>query len=38
VHAEDTGGAIKGNRIDLFFETRGQAVSWGRRTVDLYIK
>ncbi|MCI7144882.1 MAG: 3D domain-containing protein [Clostridiales bacterium] len=38
VHAEDTGGAIKGNRIDLFFETRGQAVSWGRRTVDIYIK
>lgn len=38
VHAEDTGGAIKGNRIDLFFETRGQAIRWGRRTVDLYIK
>ena len=38
VHAEDTGGAIKGNRIDLFFNTRGQAVQWGRRTVDLYIK
>lgn len=38
VHAEDTGGAIRGNRIDLFFETRGQAISWGRRTVDLYIK
>lgn len=38
VHAEDTGGAIKGNRIDLFFESRGEAVAWGRRTVDLYIK
>lgn len=38
VHAEDTGGAIKGNRIDLFFNTRGQARSWGRRTVDIYIK
>ena len=38
VHAEDTGGAIKGNRIDLFFNTRGEAVRWGRRTVDLYIK
>ena len=38
VHAEDTGGAIRGNRIDLFFETRGQAISWGRRTVLLYIK
>lgn len=38
VHAEDTGGAIKGNRIDLFFNTRGQAISWGRRTVVLYLK
>ena len=38
VHAEDTGGAIVGNRIDLFFETRGEAVAWGRRTVELYIK
>ena len=38
VHAEDTGGAIKGNRIDLFFNSRGEAVRWGRRTVDLYIK
>ena len=38
VHAEDTGGAIRGNRIDLFFNTRGEAVRWGRRTVDLYIK
>lgn len=38
VHAEDTGGAVKGNRIDLFFETRGQAIKWGRRTVTIYIK
>ena len=38
VHAEDTGGAIRGNRIDLFFNSRGEAVRWGRRTVDLYIK
>ena len=38
VHAEDTGGAIKGNRIDLFFNSRGEAVRWGRRTVELYIK
>lgn len=38
VHAEDTGGAIKGNRIDLFFNTRGEAICWGRRTVTIYIK
>ena len=36
--AVDCGSGIKGNRIDLFFNTRGQAVRWGRRTVDLYIK
>ncbi|MBD1371240.1 G5 domain-containing protein [Hazenella sp. IB182357] len=26
--AEDTGGAIKGNKIDLFFPTRSQGQSW----------
>ena len=29
--AGDTGGAIKGNRIDLFMATRGQAMKYGRR-------
>lgn len=38
VHAEDTGGAVKGNRIDLFFETRAEAIRWGKRTVVIYIK
>lgn len=27
--AEDCGGAIKGNRIDLLFETHQQALEWG---------
>jgi len=31
--AEDTGGLIKGNRIDLFMETETEAMAWGRRTV-----
>lgn len=35
--AEDTGGAIKGNKIDLFFETRNQVRSFGRRNVKVYI-
>ena len=35
--AEDTGGAIKGNRIDLFFETYDEAISFGRRTVRVYV-
>lgn len=35
--AADTGGAIKGDRIDLFMEERSQCLSWGRRTVKVYI-
>ena len=35
--AQDTGGAVKGNIIDLFFETRQEAVQWGRRNVTVYI-
>ncbi|MDD4200129.1 MAG: 3D domain-containing protein [Eubacteriales bacterium] len=38
VHAEDTGGAIKGNIIDVWFPTYSQCRNWGRRTVDIYIK
>lgn len=30
--AEDCGGAIKGNRIDLFFSSHEQALSFGRQT------
>ncbi|WP_338817063.1 3D domain-containing protein [Parvimonas micra] len=35
--AEDTGGAIKGNRIDLCFTNRSQAAKFGRRNVKVYI-
>ncbi len=35
--AEDTGGAIKGNRIDLYFENLGAAQRYGRRDVRVYI-
>ncbi len=35
--AADTGGSIKGNRIDLFMEDKTQCLSWGRRTVKVYI-
>ncbi len=34
--ARDRGSAIKGNRIDLFFETRSEAMSWGVRRVKVY--
>ncbi|MCR1933750.1 3D domain-containing protein [Clostridium tepidum] len=35
--AHDTGGAIKGNRIDLFMNSEAECNSWGRRTVKVYI-
>ena len=35
--AGDVGGAIKGNRIDLLFETVEEALRYGRRTVKVYI-
>ncbi len=35
--ASDTGGAIKGARIDLCYETRSQALLWGRRAVTVII-
>ena len=35
--AEDTGGAIKGNRIDLFFESIEEVKKFGRRKVKVYI-
>jgi len=35
--AEDTGGAIKGNKIDLYFENLSAAQRYGRRDVRVYI-
>lgn len=35
--AEDTGGAIKGNTIDLYFDSSSQVSTWGVRYVDVYI-
>ena len=35
--AADTGGAIKGNRIDLCYDTRGEAIQFGRKKVKVYI-
>jgi len=34
--AGDTGGAIRGNRIDLGFNSESDAVQFGRRTVTVY--
>ncbi len=35
--ALDKGSAIKGNRIDVFMESKSQALSWGRRFVKVYL-
>jgi uncharacterized protein YabE (DUF348 family)/3D (Asp-Asp-Asp) domain-containing protein len=35
--AEDTGGAIKGNIIDLYMNSVQAARTWGRRNVTIYI-
>ncbi|OXZ28494.1 N-acetylmuramoyl-L-alanine amidase [Finegoldia magna] len=35
--AEDTGGAIKGNKIDVVMDTRAQSRNWGVRNVKIYI-
>lgn len=35
--AGDTGGAIKGNKIDVFFPSKKQAYNWGRRTVTIKV-
>ncbi|AWE06106.1 peptidoglycan-binding protein [Lysinibacillus sp. 2017] len=35
--AADTGGAIKGNRIDVFISDEAGANNWGRRTVTIKI-
>jgi 3D (Asp-Asp-Asp) domain-containing protein len=35
--AEDTGSAIKGNRIDVFFNSYWNARKWGRKKVQVYI-
>lgn len=35
--ASDTGSAIKGNKIDLFFNSKDECAKWGRQNVTLYI-
>lgn len=35
--ANDTGGAVKGNVVDLYMSSRGQCVSWGRRNMTAYV-
>lgn len=36
--AEDHGGAINGNRIDIYFDSHDEALQFGRQTAEVYIK
>ena len=36
--AEDTGGAINGNRIDVFFDSHSDALDFGRQKAKVYKK
>lgn len=35
--AEDTGGAIKGNKIDIFVHDHDHALKLGKQTVEIYL-
>ncbi len=35
--AEDRGGAIKGNRIDVYFDDHNEALQFGRQTLTAYV-
>ena len=35
--AEDTGNHIKGNRIDIFFDSHQEALNWGMRNVEVRV-
>ncbi len=35
--AEDTGGSIKGNKIDLFFNTQAECIQFGKKSAIVYV-
>jgi len=35
--ANDTGGAVKGNVVDLFMNSTAQCIRWGRRNMTAYV-
>ena len=35
--ANNTGGAIKGNKIDIFMNSRSECYNWGRKTIEIQI-
>lgn len=36
--AEDTGGAIKGNKIDIYMNHGDQARQWGRQKIEIFVE
>ncbi len=34
---EDRGGAIKGNHVDIYMQTKGEAFAFGRKTLEAYV-
>ncbi len=36
--AGDTGGAIKGNKIDVFIDSKEDVKEFGRKNIDIYVK
>ena len=37
VEVIDRGGAIKGNKLDLYFDSHDEALEWGRQTLDVTV-
>ncbi|MGL5346554.1 MAG: SH3 domain-containing protein [Peptostreptococcaceae bacterium] len=35
--ANNTGGAIKGNKIDIYMNTKSECYNWGRKTIDIVV-
>ena len=35
--AEDIGGAVKGNHVDIYFNTHDEAIEWGRQFHDVLL-
>lgn len=35
--AEDTGSAIKGKKIDIYYNSHSEALNWGRRSIEVYV-
>lgn len=36
--AEDTGGAIKGKRIDLFVGSHSETMKFGKKLIEVYVE